>query len=192
MHTPYRPSTKATIPSPGNAIGHSTVTGYTSLTRRKGLSLCFGVGLCVLRPSSSCSTHQASSLASCSACDGKRGVAATGIRIPQTPVPSLQRLNFATLAGGPAPRKLTGNPNLTWASALGGASSGTGFSEVFSSPFVPETLVGIFFFFCFIDTVLPTGRVLVAESQAGCTELRSGASEAPEAGRGSRGLRGER
>lgn len=33
----------------------------------RACSLCFGLGLCILRPSSSCSTHQASSRASCSA-----------------------------------------------------------------------------------------------------------------------------
>lgn len=77
--------------------GHSTVTVYISLTAKKAPSLCFGVGLCVLRPSSSCSTHQASSRASCSACDRKEDVAVIGNRIPQTPLPYLERLNSAHL-----------------------------------------------------------------------------------------------
>lgn len=79
------------------ATGHSTVRVFISLAVKKAPSLCFGVGLCVLRPSSSCSTHQASSRASCSACDRKEGMAAIGDRIPQTPLPHLQRLNSAHL-----------------------------------------------------------------------------------------------
>lgn len=93
-----------------------------------------------MRPSSSCSTHQASSRASFSA----------------------------------------------WASALGGASSGAGFSGAFPPPFDAEALLRIFFF-CFLEAASrspPAGCVLEAASlHMRCPEQRRRDEALPWTGR---------
>lgn len=172
--------------------GHSTVTVHLPPTLQKGSSLCFGLGLCILRPSSNCSTHQASSRASCSACDGLVTVAESvpgpcrlhphreGPRNPHPiPLPLTPQIRDHNRSAdshlertrGPHPPRL--RTALAWASALRGASSGAGFSEAFPSPFDTEAPFRVFFFFFgFLEATSPsppTGCALEAASlHAGC------------------------
>lgn len=78
-------------------------------------------------------------------------------------------------------------PTLAWAPALGGASSGTGFSGPFPLPFDAEALLRVFFF-CFLEAASPSppaGCVLEATSLHGrCPEQRRRDEALPWTGRG--------